>query len=160
MRTQRITDPPTTAPARDGPIASVAKPAGRFILHLLEMCAVMCLGAILFSLLIFGAASLLGYPNLPETAPELAVLIIALNLSVPMAAWMRYRGMEWQPTLEMAGATMAVGLLLICAYRLDLVAQASLIPIQTSLACPVMLAVMLPRFRLYSAAHTAHHAHA
>ena len=160
MRTRRTTDSLRTAPARDGPIASVAKPAGRFTLHLLEMCAVMCLGAILFSLLIFGAASLLGYSNLAETAPELAVLVIAVNLSVPMAAWMRFRGMAWQPTVEMAGSTMAVGVLLIVAYRLDLVAQARLVPIQTSLACPVMLAVMLPRFRLYSAAHTAHHAHA
>lgn len=160
MRTRRNTDPLTMAPARDGPLASVAKPAGRFILHLLEMCAVMCVSGILFSLLIFGAATLLGYSNLPETAPELAVLIIALNLSVPMATWMRFRGMDWQPTLEMAGATLAVGMLLIVAYRLDLVTQARLIPIQTSLACPVMLAVMLPRFRLYSAAHTAHHAHA
>jgi hypothetical protein len=63
----------------------------------------------------------------------------------------------------MAGSTMVVGLLLIAAYWLDVVARDSLVEIQTSLACPVMIAVMLLRFRLYSAdhsGHTAHHAHA
>jgi hypothetical protein len=77
-----------------------------------------------------------------------------------MAAWMRFRGMQWQPTLEMAGSTMAVGLLLIAAYWADLIATDSLIEVQTSLACPVMIAAMLVRFRLYSGSHTAHHAHA
>jgi Zn-dependent protease len=104
----------------------------------------------------FGAASLLGYTDLLQTAPELVVLAIALNLSVPMAAWMRYREMNWQPTLEMAGSTMAVGLALIAAYWMDLVARDSLVEVQTSLACPVMLAVMLVRFRLYSGSHSAH----
>ena len=116
---------------------------------------VMCVGAAALSLLFFGAAGLLGYTDLPRTAPELVVLVIALNLSVPMLAWMRYRDMAWQPTLEMAGSTMVVGLALIAAYWLDLVARDSLIEVQTSLACPVMLAVMLVRFRLYSGSHSA-----
>jgi hypothetical protein len=76
-----------------------------------------------------------------------------------MAAWMRFRGMDWRPTLEMAGATMVCGLLLIAAYWLDLIARSSLIEVQTSLACPLMLATMLFRFRLYSA-HADRHAHA
>lgn len=146
----------TGEPVREGRVAQVARPVVRFGLHLLEMCMVMCVGAAALSLVFFGAASLLGYSNLLQTAPELVVLVIALNLSVPMAAWMRYRGMDWQPTLEMAGATMVVGLGLIAAYWMDLVAKDSLVEIQTGLACPVMLAAMLVRFRLYSGSHTAH----
>ena len=38
---------------------------------------------------------------------------------------------------------MVVGLALIAAYWMDLVARTSLVEIQTSLACPVMVAVML-----------------
>jgi hypothetical protein len=67
--------------------------------------------------------------------------------------------MQWRPTLEMAGSTMLVGLLLIAAYWAGLIPAGSLIEIQTSLACPVMIAVMLPRFGLYSAGHAAHHEH-
>jgi hypothetical protein len=134
------------------------QPVGRFALHLFEMCVVMCAGAVVLSVVFFGAAGLLGYTDLPETAPELSVSVIALNLSVPMLAWMRYRGMAWQPTLEMAGSTMVVGLVLIVAYWMDLVAKTSLVDVQTSLACPVMLAVMLVRFRLYSGSHSAHSA--
>jgi hypothetical protein len=146
-----------SVPARDGAIAGYLKPAGRFVVHLLEMCGVMCLGAIVLSVLFFGAAGLLGYTDLPGRAPELSVLVIAINLSLPMAAWMRFRGMQWRPTLEMSGSTMAVGLLLILAYWLDVVAKGSLVEIQTSLACPLMLAVMLLRFRLY-AGHAGHDA--
>ena len=116
---------------------------------------VMCAGAVVLSVLFFGAAGLLGYSDLPQRAPVLSALVVAVNLSLPMAAWMRFRGMDWRPTLEMSGATMAVGLALIVGYWLDIVAASSLIEVQTSLACPVMIAVMLLRFRLYST-HTQH----
>jgi hypothetical protein len=107
--------------SRPHDVVSVLNRVGRFTLHLLEMCMVMCAGAIVLSVLFFGAAGLLGYRNLPDTAPELAVLVIAVNLSLPMAIWMRYRGMAWQPTLEMSGSTMVFGLVLIAACWLDLV---------------------------------------
>jgi hypothetical protein len=149
---------PTGQPVREARVAHVMRPVGRFGLHLIEMCMVMCVGAAALSLLFFGAAGLLGYTDLLQTAPELVVLVIAVNLSVPMLAWMRYRGMAWQPTLEMAGSTMVVGLVLIAAYWMDLIARTSLVEVQTSLACPVMLAVMVVRFRLYSGSHAAHSA--
>jgi len=142
-----------SAPTRDGPVASFLRQVGRFVAHLLEMCMVMCVGAIGFNVLFFGGAALLGYTNLPDRAPELSALVVAVSLSLPMAAWMRFRGMPWRPTLEMSGATMLVGLTLILGYWLDVVAKSSLIEVQASLACPVMLAVMLARFRLYSSPH-------
>lgn len=145
--------------AGEGRVARLLRPIGRFGLHLLEMCMVMCAGAVVLSVLFFGAAGLLGYTDLPKTAPELSVLVIALNLSVPMAGWMRYRGMAWQPTLEMSGSTLVVGLALVAAYWMDLIAKESLIDVQTSLACPIMAAVMLLRFRLYSGGHSSHSAH-
>jgi hypothetical protein len=146
--------------ARTGPAAPSLTPVGRFVWHFFQMCMVMCAGAVALSVLFFGAAKLLGYTDLDQRAPELTVLVIAINLSLPMAVWMRFMGMAWRPTLEMSGSTMAVGLLLIAAYWLDLVAKSDLIPLQTSLACPLMLVVMLFRFRLYSGEHTHHHAHA
>lgn len=131
---------------------------GRFILHFFQMCLVMCAGGVALSLLFFGAAALLGFTNLDQRAPELTILVIAINLSLPMLAWMRYMGMDWRPTLEMSGATMVAGLLLIVAYSAGLVSVRDLIPLQTGLlACPLMLVVMLFRYRLYAGAHTHHH---
>jgi hypothetical protein len=149
-----------TAPGRDGPAAKILRPVGRFAMHLAEMCAVMCAGAIVLSVGFFGAAALFGYSELPDRAPALSVFVIAVNLSLPMAVWMRFRGMQWRPTLEMAGSTMVVGLALIAAYWIGLLARDSLIEIQTSLACPVMVAVMLARFPLYAGSHTTHQAQA
>ena len=147
-------------PARHGSVTSFLQSVGRFVLHYAEMCMVMCVGAISLSVLFFGAAAVLGYSDLPQRAPELTVLIIAINLSLPMAVWMRFRGMAWRPTVEMSGSTMVAGLLLIAAYRLGIIAKGSLMGLQTGiLACPLMLAVMLVRFRLYSS-HKRHHAHA
>lgn len=145
---------------RHGGQGAVSTPSssGRFILHFIQMCLVMCAGGVALSLLFFGAAALLGYTNLDQRAPELTVLVIAINLSLPMLVWMRYMGMGWRPTLEMSGSTMVAGLLLITAYSAGLVARAGLIPLQTGLlACPLMLVVMLFRYRLYSGAHTHHH---
>jgi deazaflavin-dependent oxidoreductase (nitroreductase family) len=151
-----IEKPEERVAARDGPFLRCIKPAGRFTLHFVEMCAVMCVGAVVLSVLFFMGAAQLGYTDLPQRAPALSVFVIAVNLSLPMAVWMRFRGMQWRPTLEMAGSTMIIGLLLIVAYWLGIVPKSSLIDVQTSLACPLMLAVMLFRFRLYSA-HGAHH---
>lgn len=148
---------PAGAEVPERSLAATGKPVGRFLLHFVEMCMVMCVSGILLSVAFFQGAVALGYSDLPRTAPELSVLVIAINLSVPMAAWMRYRGMGWRPTLEMTIPTMATGLILIAAYWLDLLAASSLIGIETRLACPVMLAVMLLRFPLYSAPHAAHH---
>jgi len=151
---------PEEAPARHGPVAGFLQPVGHFLVHFLEMCMVMCVGTIFLSVLFFGGAALLGYTDLPQGEPVLTVLVIAINLSLPMAVWMRFRGMAWRPTLEMSGSTMVAGLLLIAAYSLDLIAKGSLMELQTGLlACPLMLAVMLFRFRLYSTSHTRHHDH-
>jgi hypothetical protein len=83
--------------------------------------------------------------------------VVAINLSLPMAAWMRFRGMAWRPTLEMSGATILAGVGLLVGYWSGAVAQDNLLPLQTGLlACPLMVAVMLLRFPLYSSEHTAH----
>jgi hypothetical protein len=161
MRALLITHrPQESAPVRHRRVASFLQPVGRFVMHYVEMCMVMCLGAITLSVLFFGAAALLGYSDLPQRAPALTVLIIAINLSLPMAIWMRFRGMAWRPTLEMSGSTMVAGLLLIAGYRRGIIAQDSLMELQTGiLACPLMLAVMLVRFPLYSTSHQRRHAH-
>lgn len=133
-----------------GPLNQFLRPTIRFALHLVEMCIAMCVGAIALSLIFFEGANLIGYPNLPDTHPLLSTFVLAINLSVPMVAWMRFRGMDWRSTLEMSGATMAAGILLITAAWLGLISTSSPFDWLRSMACPIMLAVMLFRFNLYS----------
>ena len=64
----------------------------------------MAVGTVVLSLAFFGGAALIGYPELVAQVPCLSAVVLAVNVSVPMVAWMRFRHNGWQPTLEMAGA--------------------------------------------------------
>jgi hypothetical protein len=51
--------------------------------------------------------------QIPAQFPEFTALVIAFNMSLPMAAWTRFRGMEWRPIAEMSGAMFALAIVLI-----------------------------------------------
>jgi hypothetical protein len=90
------------------------------------MSAAMCIGGgILNGLVFLAGPALLGYADLREESPELALLVLACNYALPMAAWMRVRGMAWRPTLEMSGATMGLAIAMIALDWLDVVQQSS-----------------------------------
>jgi hypothetical protein len=156
MRTPQDTTTLTAAaPARDGP----AQQAGRFGLHVLEMCAVMCVTLVVLVLLATAVAAL-GSDNPISSAPALSAVVVTIALAGSMTVWMRYRSMAWQPTLEMAGSTVVAGALMLVGYAAGLVPAAELVPGTCGLACVAMIAVMLLRFRLYAShAHRAHAAH-
>jgi len=107
----------------------------------------------------FGGAALIGYPDLIVQAPFFSTLVLAIILTVPMVAWMRFRHHEWQPTLEMAGTSMALGIVLIALGSLGLVPVSDVFEWMTRLACPVMLVPMLFRVKLYTGSMD-HHVHA
>jgi hypothetical protein len=125
-----------------------------FTRHFLEMCIAMCVGGGALNALVFvvGPAQL-GYPDLRTVAPELALLIIACLYTLPMAAWMRFRGMAWRPTLEMSGATVGLALVLIILAALGVFSSEDLRQwalIFCGPACVVMLPVMLLRLGMYT----------
>src|SRR3712207_6517515 len=92
---------------------TLVQKVGHFLWHYLQMCLACCVGGVLLSAAFFGGAALIGYPDLVAQAPYLSTLVLAINVSIPMVAWMRFRRHEWRPTLEMAGATMGLGIVLI-----------------------------------------------
>ena len=147
---------PKSAPTRTGSISGAAKPVGRFGFHFMEMCVVMCLGGGLLIAVFFGAAAVFGFGDLRQQFPALSAFIAAVILGGAMAAWMRFRRMDWQPTLEMAGSSIASGVLLILGYWLGIISQAALLPSVCTVACLAMLAVMLFRIPLYSSSHAGH----
>jgi hypothetical protein len=88
--------------------------------------SIKLVGTILNGLLFVAGPALLGYPDLRQEAPELALLVIAFNYALPMAAWMRFRGMAWRPTLEMSGATVGLAIVMLGLDRLDVVQTTTL----------------------------------
>jgi len=127
----------------------------RFALHFLEMCIVMCAGGAVLSIIVFGAAALLGYANLAAQATELSILIIAVDLTVAMAAYMALRGHPVRHNVEMSGSTSVGGILLIGALWAGMIPQAalaswlSLFSFMCGPLCLIMLVVMAARFEHY-----------
>jgi hypothetical protein len=159
MRLQPHTKPVVaTTPARDGPSPGVGAQVGRFALHVMQMCAVMCVSLVLLGFLAAGAGALLGLADVRLSAPVLSAVVVTLTLGGSMLAWMRFMDMAWRPTLEMVGSTLLAGAAMVIGYNLGSVPAADLIPGVCGLACVAMIAVMLPRFRMY-ASHTGHHHH-
>jgi hypothetical protein len=143
---------------------TVGRQTWNFARHFLEMCVAMCAGGGILALLIFWALpTLFGSPNLREQYPELSLLTIAVILTLPMAAWMRFRGMEWRPIVEMSVVPIGLPIVWIGA------AWSGLVPTTTlqvefgqfcGISCVGMFVVMLFRLDLYTG-RTGHHlAHA
>lgn len=83
----------------------------------------------------------------------MSVLVVSAVLAGSMVVWMRFMGLEWRPTLEMAGAAIAAGAVMLAAYWLGIVALDDLLPSVCGVACMAMIGVMLFRVRLYSGQH-------
>jgi hypothetical protein len=170
IRDEHLTDTTITPPVEQQASGALSKPVhqgppsllaqiGHFLWHFVQMCLACCIGGIILNVLFFGGAALIDYPDLIHRAPSLSTLVIAFFLAFPMAAWMRFRGMEWRPTLEMAAVPIVLGVLLIGLAWLDIVPKSSLIEWLTRLVCPAMLIPMLFRLDLYTGRKD-HHAQA
>jgi hypothetical protein len=150
------TDVKQVSSTSDQRIPGVLARAGYFLLHYVEMCLAMCIGGISLNVLFFWGAAQLGYPDLFEQYPELSLLLIGVNLALPMMAWMRFRGHEWRPTLEMASTSVILALVLIGVSGLGFLSTSSMFEWLRALACPVMLVPMLLRLDLYTGHHAGH----
>lgn len=119
-----------------------------FIRHYLEMLAAMFAGMVVLG----GPAEVL-LPS-PGTAVELTEM--ALFMTVPMVAWMRYRGHSWRPCAEMTASmvipTFGVLALLASGAMTDL---GGLMALEHGVMLPAMLAAMLLRPHEYTG--HAHH---
>jgi hypothetical protein len=145
---------------------SLGRQSWNFTRHFLEMCIAMCAGGAILSLIVFGIPALIGASDLRVQFPELGLILIAILLVLPMAAWMRFRGMEWRPILEMSAVPIGLSIVLIGLSWLG-VASASTLQITfgsfCGISCVGMFVVMLFRLDLYtgrSGHHMAHGAHA
>jgi hypothetical protein len=121
----------------------------RFIVHYVEMLVAMFAGMLVIGLP-FAAL------GLDIDAIELELLWMAFIMSVPMVAWMRYRGHGWAPASEMTAAMFVPSFAAIALLWAGIVEGGHTpMMIQHVAMFPAMLAVMLLRRSEYTG-HTAH----
>ncbi len=119
-----------------------------FLRHYAEMLIAMFAGMLVLGV---PAEALLGAD---EWAAAPTLLGMAFAMSVPMVAWMRYRGHGWAPALEMTAAMFVptVGaILLVAAGTVD---THGAMMIQHVAMFPAMLIAMLLRRDEYAHRHT------
>lgn len=127
----------------------------RFVVHLAEMCASMCVGGIALDLVTFGAIGLVGPANFVAQYPEISIAIIAINATIAMAGYMALRGHPIGHNVEMSGTNVVGGIALIGAYWLGAVPGAkleswvALFFFMCGPLCLLMFLLMVVRFDVY-----------
>ena len=123
---------------------------GHFVLHFFEMCMPMCIGWAVGDVIYFAVADVLGSSEPFHDWPELSLAIVTFNMTAPMVAWMRFRGMDWRPTAEMAAAMVVLALLILAAGWLGIAAMPALPWLAHGMMMPARLVPMLLRLDLYT----------
>jgi hypothetical protein len=99
--------------------------------------------------------------HLQDDAPALALLAMAVIMTVPMVAWMRYRGHAWRPCHEMAASMFLPTFAVIALMGSGVVSDfMTLMSLEHVVMLPSMLVAMLLRFDEYAGSHAHHAAHA
>ena len=128
----------------------------RFALHYVEMVAVMFIGMFALSKpadWLFGA---LGASTSSEH-PVMMLLSMGLTMTVPMVAWMRYRGHAWRPINEMSASMLIPTFAAMALVGTGLMSGDSvMVPMHVAMLAGMLIAMLLRRDE-YSGAH-AHHA--
>ena len=120
---------------------------GQSLRHVLEMAVVMMVGMMVLGGLFRGVMAAVGvdYADARLRLPGLFALVMALNMSAPMAWWMRRRGHDWRYTAEMVAAMIVPILVLIPPLWLGVISGDTLSSIQHVIMLPSMVVVMLRR---------------
>jgi hypothetical protein len=124
------------------------KSTRRFIRHYAEMVAAMFLGmGVLFApaMVALGAAGQ-SSAELRSDVPALLLLGMGMSMTVPMVAWMRYRGHGWAATNEMSAAMLIPTAGVIALLGVGLVDDiGTLLMAEHVVMLPAMLVAMLLR---------------
>jgi hypothetical protein len=124
-----------------------------FIRHYVEMLAAMFLGMAVLgtpALIVLDAAGV-SSPELRSDAPALLLLGMGVTMTVPMVAWMRYRGHGWAASNEMAASMLVPTAGVIALLGAGLVDDVgTLLGIEHVVMLPSMLVAMLLRRDEYS----------
>jgi hypothetical protein len=129
-----------------------------FLRHYIEMVVAMFLGMFALGMPLAAGLEMLAVDVSAwrTDGRELLLLGMAFTMSVPMAAWMRYRGHGRAPIWEMTASMFIPSFFAIALFWTDVTADSdTLLAIQYVGMFPSMLAAMLLRLDEYTG-HAAH----
>ena len=133
-----------------------------FIRHYVEMVVAMFLGMAVLGVPAVAALGLVGMSSseLHNDAPALLLFGMAVTMTAPMVAWMRYRGHGWSASAEMAAAMFIPTFGVIALLWSGLIDDTgTLLEIQHVVMFPSMLVAMLLRRDEYTGALHDHSRH-
>ena len=113
-----------------------------FVRHYLEMVAAMFVGMLVLGPLVSVAFAGAGRSDV-RSRPGVAIVIMAVNMTVGMVAWMRYRGHQWGPTIEMAAAMNAPVVVVLALYLAGVISAGAGFVVEHVAMLVCMLLVML-----------------
>ena len=140
----------------------IAPSTRHFSRHYIEMLVAMLLGMVVFMLPIDAALAALGTSSgdVYEDAPTLMLIAMTFAMTVPMVAWMRYRGHTWRPSMEMAASMVVPMVALLTLLWVGLMTDsATLMAVLHAVMLPSMLIAMLLRRDEYTGHHQSHSLH-
>ena len=126
--------------------------ARHFSRHFVEMFLAMMVGMMALGGLDSGILSAFGTSvrHVRDSAPEVFALVMALNMTVGMTVWMRYRRHSWAMCGEMAGAMFLPAILALVLFWCSVIHTRAVGGVSMAAMVPAMLAVMLFRRAEYS----------
>lgn len=133
-----------------------------FIRHYVEMVVAMFLGMAVLGVPAVAVLGLVGMSSseLHNDAPALLLFGMAVTMTAPMVAWMRYRGHGWPASAEMAAAMFIPTFGVIALLWSGLIDDTgTLLEIQHVVMFPSMLVAMLLRRDEYTGALHDHSRH-
>ena len=127
-------------------------PKRNFARHYVEMVVVMLGGMV-----VLGAPAgwLMGAfgTSWSQLSPAMMVLVMAVTMTAPMVAWMRFRGHAWRPTAEMAASMVLPALAAMALAWTVVTAVGTLMVVEHGAMLAAMLVAMLVRRDEYMGAH-------
>ena len=129
-----------------------------FTRHLIEMLVAMAAGMVVLGLVLATVLGLAGAPTALDDRPILELVVMAIEMTLPMAAWMAYRGHRRLDVAEMSASMLVPAAVLAGAALGGIVGPHDAMGIYHPLMLVAMLGLMLARFDTYGT--HAHHAHA
>jgi hypothetical protein len=126
---------------------------GRFVRHYIEMVVAMFLGMAVLAMPARMALAAAG-TSWSELGTSAMLLAMAVEMTVPMVAWMRYRGHDWRPSGEMAAAMLLPTFVAVALDAGGLVSDGGMLMVGEHVA---MLLGMLAAMLLRPAEYTGHH---
>jgi cytochrome bd-type quinol oxidase subunit 2 len=117
--------------------------------HFLQMLAVMVVGMFAAGALFVTIVGLKSWDEVTTQYATPALLVMAAGMTVPMVAWMIYRGMGWKNSTEMAAAMILPVIPFLCLVWFDVTKSAECAGYCAATVL-AMLALMGYRHSVYS----------